>query len=111
MLVWMLILTPVLPVVITLALVVVGVVPMLGRRVPTAMFTILLADEIDVFFLAALLLPTDKLLNQTFELARLVVPGSEIQARNALDTLVSFVIAWAVPALVNEAVCGIRLRL
>lgn len=111
MLVWMLILTPVLPVVITLAFVLVGVVPLLIWSAPTVMFTILIADEIEVLFFAAMVLPTDKLLNQTFELSRLVIPSSEIQARNALGTFVAFVVAWTVPALVDEAVCGIRLRL
>lgn len=111
MLVRMLVLTPILPVLVALAFVVLGVIPWLGWSVPTAMFTILITVEIEVLFLAALVLPTDKLLNQTFDLAGLVVPGSEIQARNALGAFVALVVAWTVPALADEAVCGIRLRL
>lgn len=63
MLVRMLVLTPILPVLIAVAIVVRGVIPWLGWSVPTAMFTILIAFEIKVLFLAALVLPTHKLLN------------------------------------------------
>ncbi len=110
-LVWVLILAPILPLLITLAIIVVGVVPGLGWRAPTAMFSILITLEIDVLFLAALIFPSDKLLDQTLKLSGLIVAGAEIQARNTLGAFVAFVVAWTVPALADETVCGIRLGL
>ena len=63
MLVRVLVLAPFLPLLIALALIMFRIVPRLLRSVPTAMFTILVTVEIDVIFLATLVLPSDKLLD------------------------------------------------
>ena len=106
MLVWMLIVAPVIPVLIALAFVVLGVGPRLGGCIPTAMFSVLVAVEIEILLLTALILPPNQLLNQTLNLAGFVVAGAKIQSRDALSAFVAIVPARAVPAFVNKAICG-----
>ena len=111
MLVRMLILAPIFPVRIALAIVVLGVIPRLGRLSPTAMFAVFITVQIDIVLLAALVLPSDQLFDQALNLARLVVAGSQIEACDALGALITLIPARAVPAFVDKTVCRVGLRL
>ena len=111
MLVRMLVLAPILPALVTLALVVLGIIPRLRRFAPATMFTIFVAVEIEILLFATLLLPSNKFLDQALDLSGLVIASTEVEASNALGALVAFIPAGAVPALIDKAVGSIRLRL
>ena len=105
MLVGMLIVTPILPALVALAVIVLRVVPRLSRCVPTTVLPVLVAVKVEIIFITALVLPSDQFLDQTLYLPGFVVASPEIQARNTLRTFVAVVPAGAVPAFADGTVC------